>query len=100
VFFNERAEELVGTTYAQAGARLPGDWADSGQPTDVDGRSLEVGELPMMVAMRERHPAHRTISITAMDGVRRTLTVTAIPLLATDAELVGCAAVFWEQGAA
>jgi PAS domain-containing protein len=88
VYFNEPAEVILGTTYADAGEMPAEEWGSEFKPHD-----LETGEeLPLA----ERRPAHRTMGITGGDGVRRTIAVTAFPLWARTDEFVGAAAIFWE----
>src|SRR5215207_2375449 len=73
LYFNEPAERIIGSTQA------------------------ELGEMATVIARRERRPAHERLVITTLDGLRRTLAVTAIPLLQGEREEpVGCVVVFWE----
>jgi hypothetical protein len=48
-------------------------------------------------ALLERRPAHHRFRITGLDGVKRELSVSAFPLLASEDELVGMVAIFWEH---
>ena len=96
VYFNERAELTLGRTFAEAGEMPAEEWAMMFRTEDVDGRPIGLDELPAGVALRTRTPAHGTFCITGLDGVRRTLSTTAIPLFASADEFVGVLAVFWE----
>lgn len=53
--------------------------------------------MPIGMALRKQEPAHRTFRITGLDGVKRTIAVTAFPLFARAAESVGAVAIFWEE---
>jgi PAS domain-containing protein len=97
VYFNERAEVTLGRTFAEAGEMPAEEWAEMFGTEDVDGRPIGLDELPAGVALRDRTPAHGTFCITALDGVRRTLSTTAVPLFARADEFVGVMAVFWEH---
>ena len=98
VYFNERAEVAIGRTFAEAGEMPAEEWAAMLCTEDVSGRPIGLDELPAGVALRTRTPAHGTFCITALDGNRRTLNTTAVPLFARADEFVGVMAVFWEHG--
>jgi hypothetical protein len=51
----------------------------------------------LAVALAERRPAHGQISITALDGRRRHLAVTAFPLVGQHERQLGAVALFWED---
>ena len=97
VYFNERAELTLGRTFAEAGEMAAEDWAAMLCTEDEDGQPLGLDELPPGVALRNRTPAHGSFCIMALDGVRRTLSTTAVPLFARADEFVGVMAVFWEH---
>jgi PAS domain S-box-containing protein len=97
LYFNERAEQILGETFAEIGRMRLEDWAAAWKPTDSAGSSLRPEELPLAIALQERRPAHRTFGIHSRDGTPRTIAVTAFPLLAHEDEFVGAAAIFWEH---
>ena len=98
VYFNEPAEEILGHTYADAGEMSPEEWGTMFYPEDPQsGEKLSPEALPLSIALAERRPAHRTMSITGRDDVRRTIAVTAFPLFARTDEFVGAVAIFWEE---
>jgi PAS domain S-box-containing protein len=99
VYFNEGAEQILGQTYAEAGEMARDEWGTAFSPEDPDtGDKLDPKGLPLTVAFSEQHPAHRRMAITGMDGERRLINVTAMPLFARTDELVGAVAIFWEEG--
>ena len=100
VYFNEAAESVLGRTYAEAGELGAGEWATEWEPTDAQGRSVPLEELPLGVAFQEGRPAHRPLRITGGDGVVRDIEVTAFPLCPQPELILGAIAVFWEQPAA
>ena len=53
----------------------------------------------MGIAITRRQPAHGSLWMTGLDGVRRLVSVTAVPLFSTPTELVGMIALFWEEQA-
>jgi len=97
VYFNEAAESVLGTTYADSGLHDYQDLAKTFKPQDDQGNSIPLKELPLTVAVVRRRPAHGTLSIVASDGVHRNLAATSLPLFAHPDELVGAIAVFWER---
>jgi PAS domain S-box-containing protein len=101
VYYNEPAETIFGETYAEAGELSPDEWATRFYPEDPEtGEKLSAEALPLWVALNERKPDHRSVTITARDGNRRTIAVTAFPLFARTNEFVGGVAIFWEAGEA
>jgi PAS domain-containing protein len=97
VYFNERCGELLGRTFAEVGPMRVDAWSRNFLPTDFDGRPLEPGQLPLVMALEEGTPAHRALRITQPGGETRDIAVTAIPLFARPDEPVGALALFWEQ---
>jgi PAS domain-containing protein len=97
VYFNEAAESVLGTSYADSGLHGYEDLAKTFKPQDDAGNKIPLKELPITVAVLERRPAHGTLSIQASDGVTRNLAATAFPLFAHKDELVGALSIFWER---
>jgi PAS domain-containing protein len=97
VYFNEAAESVLGTTYADSGLHDYEDLAKTFKPQDDEGNRVPLKDLPLTVAIVERKPAHGMFSIVANDGVRRRLAATSLPLFAHPEELVGAISVFWER---
>jgi PAS domain-containing protein len=97
VYYNEAAERILGQTFAE-GTRTPKEeWATTYQTEELDGTPMPLERNPAGVALLERRPAHHRFRMTGLDGVKRELSVTAIPLLASQDDLVGMVAVFWEH---
>ena len=95
VYFNEAAEEVLGQTFAEAGELPASEWATTFAVRDEDGRPADLSKMPAGVALLERRPAHGRLQIIGLDEVRRTIEVTAIPLLAHRDRPVGVVAIFW-----
>ena len=94
-YYNEPAELLLGRRYEETGQMSLEEWAPLWSPTDPDGRPLVPEELPVAVAVRDRKPCQGTVSIRGLDGVDRELTITALPLEASDGTHLGAFAIFW-----
>ena len=97
IFYNEPAEALLGRRYDETGDMPLEEWGTVFVPTDVDGTVLAPEDLPLAVALAERRPAHGEFSITAMDGHRHHLAVTAFPLVGQNERELGAVALFWED---
>ena len=98
VFYNEAAEEILGRTYAEAGAMPAAEWPSLFRMEDLDGTPLPLEKVPGAIALTEKRPTHGRLVIVGLDGVRRSLSVTAMPLFAHPTEIVGMVAFFWEEG--
>lgn len=98
VYYNEAAEQILGQSYAEAGEMSPEEWATAFAPEDPEtGDKLDPHSGPLSIALAERHPAHKRLAITGMDGERRVINVTALPLFARTDEFVGAMAIFWQE---
>lgn len=97
IFYNEPAEIVLGEKYQETGELAPNEWGSMWAPEDSDtGEAIPLEELPLWIALKEKHPAHRRLCITGLDKVRREIQITAFPLIARADELVGAVAIFWE----
>ncbi len=96
-FYNEPAERILGTRYQETGEMALEQWANMYAAKDEQGRVLPHDELPIVRAFREHRAAHRGMWIDALDGVRRYIEVTAIPLIGLRDKLIGAVAIFWES---
>ena len=96
VFYNEPAEAILGRTFGEAGAMRADAWAALFSVEHFDGSPVALTEMPAGTALLERRPAHDTFRLTGLDGRKRAISVTALPLFAHLDELVGVFALFWE----
>lgn len=100
VFYNGAAERVLGVTFAEAGELSAGEWGERWDPQDPDtGTVLTLEELPLVIAVMQRRPAHRPMVIIGSDGARRSIEVTAYPLQSREDRFVGAVAIFWEVAA-
>jgi PAS domain-containing protein len=100
VFYNEPAERLLGLRFEETGEMPPDEWARAFTPTDDTGTPLAADALPLVIAVRDRRPAHATFGIRGLDGVARRIGVTAFPLIGQSDRSLGAVAIFWEIGEA
>ena len=96
LFYNEPAEALLGRRFEETG-EIPVDaWGAIFQPTDSEGAPVRMEALPLVIALRTRKPSHSEFWITGLDGRRRHLMVTALPLVGQAGRLLGAVTLFWE----
>ena len=95
VYFNEPAEPLLGLRFDEVGELSMAAWLASFRPGDESGRILADGAVPLVVALREARPVHARLDIAGLDGVRRVIETTAIPLRGQGGDLLGAVALFW-----
>ena len=97
VFLNEAAGGLLGIRFDDVD-QLPFErWATMFRPRTPEGELMPAETLPLSLAVLERRPAHGTIAVTGVDGVDRTIEVTAFPLEGGGGRLIGAVAMFWER---
>jgi PAS domain-containing protein len=99
VFYNEAAEGVLGRRYDEAGEMSFEEWTTVFAVRDEAGQPLDIDQLPLVRALRARRPAHHRFAITGLDGKPRSLEVSAFPLEAEGARMLGAVALFWESGA-
>ena len=97
IFYNEPAEAILGTRYSETGSMPASEWATKFQPTDHEGKTLPPEDLPLVIAITQRHPAHKVFWIRGMDGNMREIEVTALPLIGQADRFLGGIALFWER---
>lgn len=99
VYYNERAEEILGVRFEEAGELSAEEWGTRWEPEDPEHGRVKLEDLPLTIAVLQRKPAHRPLRIVTPDGVKRTIEVTAFPLFSREDEFVGAIAIFWERDA-
>jgi PAS domain-containing protein len=97
VFYNEPAEEILGQTFAEAGALPAESWTTTFRLEFEDGTPMSLEQMPAGIALVERRPVHGRLRMTGLDGQKRLLSVTALPLFSSPTELVGMIALFWQE---
>jgi PAS domain-containing protein len=96
-YCNEPAEPLLGVRFEEVGGMEMADWLAAFRPGDEAGTPLPEQEIPLLVALRERRPIHRQLWISGLDGVRRPIGATCLPLIGQGGEFLGAVAVFWPE---
>lgn len=96
IYFNEAAERVLGRPYMEGAGMAAEEWSTLFAPADDEGNPVELNDLPLGVAILQRHPDHRMLRIRSVDGSERRIEVTAFPLFAHEDECLGAIAIFWE----
>ena len=96
IFYNEPAEAILGHRFEETGEMPADEWATVYSASDAHDGDLPPERLPLMIALRERRPAHGRLIIHARDHVRREIEVTAFPLAGQAGRHLGAVAIFWE----
>ncbi len=97
VFFNEPAEVILGSTFADTGEIPVEDWDRRWQVFDRDGAPMSLLSSPLAVVASELRPAHGELCIQGLDGVRRCCEATVYPLFDSARKHQGAVGVFWEK---
>ncbi|HET6597038.1 MAG TPA: PAS domain-containing protein [Anaerolineales bacterium] len=97
IFYNEPAEAILGQNYTETGMMPAQEWSTIFQPFDAEGNPLSPDDLPLIIALKEHHPAHKVFNIHGKDGVLREIEVTAFPLIGQADRFLGALAIFWES---
>lgn len=96
VFLNERAEAILGRSFAELGEVSEEEWRALFRVEREDGTPVAAQETPAGLARTEGRPAQDTLVYTTLDERRRRLHVTATPILGGGDERVGVIVLFWE----
>jgi PAS domain-containing protein len=101
LFYNEPAEAMLGRRFEETGPMPAEEWSTAFTPIDEQGQPMPPEELPLMIALTTRRPAHRRYYIHGLDGVRRHIEGVSIPIIGLQGEFLGAASLYWEiQGCA
>jgi hypothetical protein len=96
IYYNEPAELLLGRRFDETGEMAVDEWGTVFIPRDGAGAPLPPSALPLVRALTNQRPEHGHMVIDGLDGVRRSLDVTALPLVGQHGRELGAVAIFWE----
>ena len=96
IFFNEPAEAVLGLRFGDTGLMPASEWSIMFEPVERDGTAITPEELPLMIAMKHGHPAHKGFWIRALDKKLRNIELTALPLIGQTGRTTAALAIFWE----
>jgi hypothetical protein len=96
LFYNERAEVVLGRRFQETGAMCAEEWSSAFEPFDEEGQPIPPENLPLRITLSQQRPSYRRLVIQGLDGVRRHIEVASIPITGLQGEFLGAAALFWE----
>lgn len=96
VFYNESAEPILGQRFEETGEMPASEWSSRFRTVDDQGTPIPAEQLPLMIALKDRRPAHLLFWILGLDNVRRRIETTAVPLIGQAGRYLGAVAIFWE----
>ena len=96
IFYNEAAHKLLGRAFEEADEASIREISSAIRTTDEAGMAMDGADLPLVRALREGRPCHGRLRITGLDGVKRLIEVTAMPLVGQGSRLLGARAIFGE----
>ena len=97
LYYNEASENILGVLYDETGPMPADEWSTIFEPVDQAGQPLSPDDLPLMIALQQRIPAHSKIWIKSLDQTgQRRIEVTAFPINAQGKRFSGAIAIFWE----
>ena len=96
IFFNEPAEAVLGLRFGDTGLLPASEWSTMFQPVDQDNQPITPEELPLVIAMLHKHPAHKGFWIKGLDQKMRQIELTAFPIIGQSGRMSGAVAIFWE----
>jgi PAS domain-containing protein len=97
VFFNEPAEAVLGSTFAETGEVPAEEWDQRWEVFDGEGNRMSLLTSPLAVVASELRPAHGELCVQGLDGIRRCCEATVYPLFDSARTHVGAVGVFWEK---
>lgn len=96
LYYNEPAEIILGRRFEETGEMSVAEWGAIFMPMDKDGHSLTPEDLPLVMALRQRHPVQGGLWIRGLDNILRSIQVFAFPLIGQEGRFLGAIALFWE----
>ncbi|HEY5889755.1 MAG TPA: PAS domain-containing protein [Acidimicrobiia bacterium] len=96
LYYNAPAEKLLGATFDDVGPIHAEELGALFQTSQVDDPGRTDVEIPVVTALRTRHPAHGPIRFCGLDGVWREVDISALPIEGQGGRFLGVVAAFFE----
>lgn len=97
IFYNEAAEALLGTPFADAGPMPASQWQETFDVRSRDGSPFPIDQMPGWMVLQRHQPAMGHLLFRGLDGVDRFIAVCGIPLFRQEDLFEGALIVFWED---
>jgi hypothetical protein len=95
-FYNDPAEDLLGSNYNETGSLPVSVWSTIFKPQDDHGNFLPPNDLPLVETLTKKLPAHGTFWITNLNGPMYKISVTSFPIMGRPDRFLGAMAIFWK----
>ena len=97
IFYNERAEALLGMRYDETGVMPVEEWSSIFTPKDDEGNILPPEDLPLVETLSFQRPAHGEFWIRILKGIDYKISVTSFPIMGRPNRFLGGIAIFWKM---
>ena len=97
IFYNEPAEEILGKRFEETGEMPVEQWSTEFKPVDEEGNVLPAEELPLVKALKNASPFHKSFYIESLKGKNQKISVTAYPIIGRTGKMLGAVAIFWKS---
>jgi PAS domain-containing protein len=95
IFYNESAEEILGTRFEETGELKVGEWSTLFKPMNEKGKSMAADDLPLVKTLKNQRPYHKVFFIESLKGVKQKISVTAYPIINRASKFLGAISIFW-----
>lgn len=96
IFYNEPAEEVLGTRFEETGPMPAEQWSTVFTPTDEQDNIIPPEELPLVKTLSNCYPYHKTFWIVSLRGKKEKISVTSYPIIGRENNFLGGVAIFWK----
>jgi len=96
IFYNEPAEEILGTRFGETGEMKVETWSTIFKPLDEKRKPLPPEGLPLVKTLQDQHPHHKVFWIENLKGKLERISVTSYPIIGRMGKFLGGVAIFWE----
>ncbi len=96
LFYNEPAEAILGSRFDETGAMPLEEWLSAFTRFDDERQPIPPEELPLMITLTKKRPAHKRYHTRGLDGVVRHIEATSIPITGLQGDFLGVMMFFWE----
>ncbi len=96
LYYNEPAESVLGRRFDETGALRMDEWSTIFDFTDENGQPIPPDEAPLVIALTQKRPVHRSLQMRGLDQVQRHIQATCLPLIGQADRYLGAIALFWE----
>lgn len=95
IFYNEHAEDILGTRYEETGELKLEEWTTIFKPVNEKGKPMPADDLPLVKTLKNHRPYHKAFFIESMKGLKQKISVTTYPIINRASKFLGAVAIFW-----